>query len=102
LALKAVSLTWNIKKFTYQGLIIFFADYTSTDAEDQHARTLIPEHIRKIVPAHLEIDEITTTGASLFEIDEVTTGASLSTSPTTESTTSLNPEINPEKCKHPC
>jgi hypothetical protein len=38
-----------------------------------------------------------------FEIDEITTGTSLSTgmSPTIESTSPLNLEINPEKCEHP-
>ena len=37
-----------------------------------------------------------------LEIDEITTGASLSTgtSPTTESTTPLNPGINSEKYEH--
>jgi hypothetical protein len=43
------------------------------------------------MPAHLEIDEVPT-GASL----------STGTSPTIESTMSLNPRINPEKCEHPC
>ena len=39
-----------------------------------------------------------------LEIDEVTTGVSLSTetSPTIESTTPLNPKINAEKYKHLC
>ena len=49
------------------------------------------EHLRRIVPADLEIHEVTT-GVSL----------STGTSPTTESITSLNPEINPEKYEHPC
>jgi len=40
----------------------------------------------------------------LQEIDEVTTGASLSTgmSPTTERIASLNPGINPGKYEYPC
>jgi len=43
-------------------------------------------------------------GPANLEIDEVTTGASLSTdmSPTTESIAALNPGINPEKCEHLC
>jgi len=43
------------------------------------------------VPAHLEIDEVTA-GASLWK----------GVSPTTESTTPLNPEINPGKYEHTC
>jgi len=49
------------------------------------------EHLQKTVLAHLEIDEVTI-GASL----------SMGTSPTTKRIVPLNPEINPEKCEHPC
>ena len=49
-----------------------------------HVRKPYPyKHLRKTVPTHLEIDKVTT-GASL----------STGTSPTTESTTPLNPKIN--------
>ena len=46
------------------------------------------EHLRRTMPTDLEIHE-------------VTTGASLSTG-TYESMSLLNPEINLEKCEHPC
>jgi hypothetical protein len=49
------------------------------------------EHLRKTVPAHLEIDEVTTS-----------TSLSTGTSPTTKSISLINPGINPGKCKHPC
>jgi hypothetical protein len=43
-------------------------------------------------------------GLANLEINEVTTGALLSTgtSPTTERIVPLNPGINPGKCEHPC
>jgi hypothetical protein len=49
------------------------------------------EHLRKTIPTHLEIDEITTNGS-------LSTG----TSSTTENTTLLNPRINPKKYEHLC
>jgi hypothetical protein len=52
-------------------------------------QTLPYKHIRNTVPAHLEIDEVT-----------VRTSLSTGTSPTTETTTSLNPGINTEKYEH--
>jgi hypothetical protein len=58
----------------------------------EHTRKPYPyEHLQKIVPTHLEIDEVTI-GVSL----------STRTSPTTESTTPLNLGINPIKYEHPC
>jgi hypothetical protein len=76
----------------------FFANYTSTDADAQHtSNSHLYEH------TYTNLTYISIASAHL-EIDGVTIGVSLSTetSPTTESTTPLNPEINLEKYEHPC
>jgi hypothetical protein len=52
---------------------------------------LLYEHLRNTVTTHLEIDEVIT-GASL----------STGTSPTAKNTTPLNSGINLEKCEHLC
>jgi hypothetical protein len=83
---------------------MFFLRNPVTDADaHKHERILTPMNTythtlslgappkNRVGPANLEIDEVTT-GASL----------STSTSSTTESIASLNPKINPKKCKHPC
>jgi len=49
------------------------------------------EHLRRIEPTYLEINEVTTDVSLL-----------MGTSPTTESIASLNSKINLRKCEHPC
>jgi hypothetical protein len=111
----------NKKTIQHQFFDFFFELHKYRRIRSTHAHSLLRihirkpnpyEHLRKTVPAHLEINKVTTgvslsTGTSSTtestlnpEIDEVTIGASLSTgtSSTTEST--LNPEINLEKCEH--
>jgi hypothetical protein len=64
----------NMLYLPYVCRCIVFFNYTSTDADARHACTLAPintrtqtlpyEHIRKTVPTHLKINEVTT-GVSL-------------------------------------
>jgi hypothetical protein len=89
--------------------MIFFANYTSTNIDAQHA----PMNRRtQTLPLCAPSKDYASTSqkltksphASHLEIDEVATGASpsMERSCTTKSTMSLNPEINPEKYEHPC
>jgi hypothetical protein len=81
----------NLEKF------IFFCELhkPGPDADAQYTHSLLwthvrkpypYEHLRKTVPVHLEIDEVT-----------IGVSQSTETSPTTESITPLNPGINLEK-----
>jgi hypothetical protein len=90
-------------------LDVFFANYMSTNADAQHAP--MNTHTQILPLWALSKDCASTSRRSTkspqaphLEIDEVATGASLSTgrSSTTKSTVSLNHEINSEKYEHPC
>jgi len=75
---------------------------TDTDAHIQE-RTPTPINAR-MQPLPLWAPPKNQVGPANLEIEEVTTGASLSTStlPTTESIALLNLGINPEKYEYPC
>jgi hypothetical protein len=88
--------------YTKLGRSFFLRDLVNADAHI-YERTLTSMNVRThTLPLWAPLKNWV--GPANLEIDEVTTGASLSMdkSSTTERITPLDPRINPEKWEHPC